>query len=286
MAERPRQVLFETPLVAVGAFHCWPGDERWREVNVVPAYPLVVFPGTSVVIEHVGREPVLANPNHVMFYSRGDEYVRRLHDGRGDHCVYFALKQRLAEQLLGGDSIPFVHGPGEPDVYLLQTELARALRVASPDPLAVEERALEIVDRAIGTAAAYHSRPRTRRRGRTERDHYELAEAAKRLLTETYTERMTLDELARCLHTSGFHLARVFRTRTGFSLHGYRNQLRLRSALERLYSPHCDLASLAHELGFSNHSHFTGAFRAAFGVPPSALREARTKLEARLRARS
>lgn len=289
-----QQVLFESESVAVGVFHCWPDDDRWREVNVVPFYPLVVFPGTSVEIQHVGRRPVLSNANHVMFYGRGDEYLRRVHDERGDHCVYFALKPPLAERLLGGDTVGFTQGPGDPRVYLRHLALVRELKNAEADPLDAEERALEIADDALGVAAAYHCRPPRFRRGRTERDHHELAEAAKRLLTERFEERLTLEEIARALHTSAFHLARVFRARTGFSLHGYRNQLRLRSALARITSPHCDLAALAYELGFSNHSHFTGAFRAAFGVPPSALRDAsprarrelRTNVEARLATRS
>jgi len=33
-----------------------------------------------------------------------------------------------------------------------------------------------------------------------------------------------------------------------------------------------ELAPLALDLGFASHSHFTAAFRAAYGVVPSALR--------------
>jgi AraC-like DNA-binding protein len=70
-----------------------------------------------------------------------------------------------------------------------------------------------------------------------------------------------------------FHLARIFKSRTGFSLHAYRNQLRLRSALERLREPNVDLTGIALDLGFSSHSHFTETFRRAFGKTPSAVRD-------------
>jgi AraC-like DNA-binding protein len=55
-------------------------------------------------------------------------------------------------------------------------------------------------------------------------------------------------------------------------LHGDRNELRLRCALERLERDDCDLTRLALDLGYSSHSHFTSSFRVLFGVPPSAIR--------------
>ena len=72
---------------------------------------------------------------------------------------------------------------------------------------------------------------------------------------------------------SVFHLERVFKSRTGFSLYAYRNQLRLRAALERLGDGDVDLIDIALDLGFSSHSHFTEAFRRNFGKTPSAVRD-------------
>ena len=87
--------------------------------------------------------------------------------------------------------------------------------------------------------------------------------------------RRSLGELARTLHTSPFHLARVFRAETGFTLAGYRQALRLRAALERLPGNDRDLSALALELGFSSHSHFTATFTREYGVPPSAVKDPR-----------
>ena len=58
-----------------------------------------------------------------------------------------------------------------------------------------------------------------------------------------------------------------------FSLHAYRNQLRLRASLERLHEPGVDLIDIALDLGFSSHSHFTETFRRSFGKTPSVVRE-------------
>jgi AraC-like DNA-binding protein len=59
---------------------------------------------------------------------------------------------------------------------------------------------------------------------------------------------------------------------TATTLHAYRNQLRLRAALERVADPGSDLLSVAIDLGYSSHSHLSEAFRRTFKLTPSALR--------------
>ena len=105
-----------------------------------------------------------------------------------------------------------------------------------------------------------------RRRGETKAAHYELAEAAKERIVEMLARPLSLNELAAELRVSPSHLARVFRSETGFALHQYRKQLRLRIALDRLREGARSLTSLALELGFASHSHFTDAFRAEFAL--------------------
>jgi AraC-like DNA-binding protein len=99
-----------------------------------------------------------------------------------------------------------------------------------------------------------------------------LVEAARDVIARRFKDNLSLSEVAREVESSVFHLARVFKTRTGFSLHAYRNQLRLRAALERLAEPGVDLIDIALDLGFSSHSHFTETFRRSFGKTPSAVR--------------
>ena len=49
-------------------------------------------------------------------------------------------------------------------------------------------------------------------------------------------------------------------------------RLRLREGLERLLDEPGQVAAIALAVGFASHSHFTDAFRAEFGCPPSAAR--------------
>ena len=54
-------------------------------------------------------------------------------------------------------------------------------------------------------------------------------------------------------------------------LYRYQLQLRLARALDLLATTP-DVSTLAHDLGFSSHSHFASAFRQAYGRPPSTFR--------------
>ena len=83
---------------------------------------------------------------------------------------------------------------------------------------------------------------------------------------------MSLEEIAAEVNASPFNFARMFNHQTGMPLHRYLTQLRLRAALERLGEAD-DITSLALDLGFSSHSHFTDVFRREFGKTPSEFRK-------------
>jgi AraC-like DNA-binding protein len=150
----------------------------------------------------------------------------------------------------------------------------------------VREALYRVLRHAAGRA--FEVRGTGPRRAATARAHDDAAEHAKKALSTRYAETVSLDALAAELHLSPYHLCRVFRARTGFTLRAYRDQLRLRAALDVLAGGCQDLAALAADLGFASHSHLTDRFRLAFGTTPTAVRgagwarraELRKKLEA------
>jgi AraC-like DNA-binding protein len=273
-ADTAARRVFESDRIVLGEFHCWPGDPRWSSENCADDGHLVVFPGTSVVIEHESGR-VVATPNHVMFYNANQTYRRRLLNPAGDHCAFLVVDERLlAEVGIRESSFPVSHGPVEPRTYLLQRLVLRAVRFrVGTDRLLVEETLCRVLDEAIGSGLRLVPRP-GRERDATAAGRADLVEATKELLALRLGDRLTLGDVARSVHSSPFHLARVFRARTGFTIHGYRNQLRLRSSLDEVLEREADLGLLARRLGYSSHSHFTVSFRRAFGRPPSAVRRA------------
>jgi AraC-like DNA-binding protein len=100
-----------------------------------------------------------------------------------------------------------------------------------------------------------------------------VAEEVEQELATRHGERLTLDVLARVAGVSPFFMCRAFRAVTGETVHGHLVRLRLRAALHALARDgHRELSEVAFAAGFSSHSHFTRAFRAEFGVLPSAVR--------------
>jgi AraC-like DNA-binding protein len=243
---------------------------------------LFAFPRESVWIEHEGGEPFVADANTVTYYNKGQLYTRHKLSLRGDLSEWFSVNSAIiAETLAAHDPsavdrpespFTFTHGPSDPDSYLRQRLVFNHVsKEPNPDRLFVEEAVLDILGDV--TRLAYEqsrpvSRAKPRRRGDTD-----VIEAARDLIARRFMENLSLSEIAAHVRSSVFHLARLFKARTGFSLHAYRNQLRLRTALDRLRDPGVDLTTVALDLGFSSHSHFTETFRRSFGKTPSAVRE-------------
>jgi AraC-like DNA-binding protein len=162
----------------------------------------------------------------------------------------------------------------DPAGFALSRRLAGYLQTAErPDPLLAQENAHRVLRRCV--AASFRKgggSPDPAARPATARAHAALVEEAKVAVTAGFSSRLTLDDVARLIHASPYHLARVFRSHTGYGLHGYVQQLRLRAALERLRDGDQDLAHMALELGFSSHSHLSATFRRTFGITPSRAR--------------
>jgi AraC-like DNA-binding protein len=254
--------VYSTPALRVGVYRCPPGDALWHETNDnIGERPHVVFPGTAVGLVRHGMS-LLVTPNDVVFYRPFETYERSLRDVRGDVSLFIAP----AAEHLDVPSAPL--GQVGAGTFLLARRLVAHLREQDPDPLLIEETAAELVVRAVGGAAAPSGRRPATRHGRAE-----LVEAAKDLLVARVAQPLSLTALADELHVSPFHLTRVFRERTGRTLTAYLHDLRLRAAVERLDDdPRGSMSRLAADLGYCTPSHFTDRFRAAFGIPPSQLR--------------
>lgn len=281
------ELVYRSAAVWIGRFRCAPEHPLFRDSGPASAH-LFVFPRSSVRIRHAGRREFLSSRNVVTYYNRGDEYRRAPVSPEGDVCDWFAIAPRLAASVVAredpraeprGDRVfRFDHGPCDAPSYHAQRVLARRAAQGA-DPLEVEEGAVRILGRLLrgagaagdggGAASAEPLRPA----------HRELAEAARLVLAERLAEPLTLEDVARAVGCSPYHLCRVFRRATATSLHEYRSQLRLRRAVDLIEEGTDDLARLALELGYSSHSHFSHAYRCAFGAPPRELRRAARRAE-------
>jgi AraC family transcriptional regulator len=81
-----------------------------------------------------------------------------------------------------------------------------------------------------------------------------------------------VDDLARHVHMSPFHFARMFKISTGHSPHLYITLRRIERAKELLEQTSMALAEVAQAVGFATQAHFTGVFRAYTGTTPRVYR--------------
>lgn len=143
--------------------------------------------------------------------------------------------------------------------------LRHSLRENVAEPLEAEGLALTLVRRALG--------PRTTHAAGASLGRQRLVDRAKLVLASDPARRWTLAEIAAEVRGSPVYLTQVFQQVEGLPLYRYQLRLRLARALD-LLSQYEDLTSLGLDLGFSSHSHFSAAFKAAYGRSPSGFRQA------------
>ncbi|MFZ0545183.1 MAG: AraC family transcriptional regulator [Candidatus Promineifilaceae bacterium] len=277
-----RNVVFSSPLLEIGLFRCPTWSPSFQDSGPAQRH-LLVFPRTSVKIQHEGKRPVVADPNVVMLYNQGQIYSRTKLSDRGDLCDWFSYHPKVIVEAMRpfdptvderwNNPFCFTHGPTDSDTYLLQRlAFEHVCQTLSPDVLFVEETMLLVLERVLRNT--YHlnkSLPVTR--PDTRQAHADLVHAAKAFIATHFNEPLTIDEIAQATYSSAFHLCRVFRQYTGNTLHHYLNQVRLKASLEFVAEPDVSLTDIGIGLGYASHSHFTKAFRQTFGAPPSTLRE-------------
>jgi AraC family transcriptional regulator len=141
--------------------------------------------------------------------------------------------------------------------------LRHSLHQKIPEPLEAESLALTLVRRALG--------PRTTHTAGASVGRQRLVDRVKLVLASDLMRRWTLAEIAAEVRGSPVYLTQVFQQVEGLPLYRYQLRLRLARALD-LLGQYDDLTALSLDLGFSSHSHFSAAFREAYGRSPSEFR--------------
>jgi AraC-like DNA-binding protein len=232
----------------------------------------VAFPYRGMLVWHVGQEEIVGDANQVLYVTGGEDY--RLSEplpGGFAELVLTPDLDILAEiaQAPGSDlgAHPLFRRRSQrasPRLQRLRTQfLYWAAGVSDADDLATEELVLAMLHSALADDPP-GSTP-TKPAGR-------LIRRTKEFLEAELANRIRLPEVGRAVGASPTYLTDLFRRVEGVSLHRYVVQLRLARALVELPDVD-DLSALALDLGFSSHSHFSAAFRRAFGCTPSEFRE-------------
>lgn len=264
--------LLDSGTVAVRHVDC-AGTCRHRSGEECASHTHLVFPYRGLYLRHVGGDLAVADANHVLLFNEGQGYQVSHPVSGGDSSLVLSVAQPLLAELApkallcagAGLSFNQQHLRIDARAQALVMLLKHSLQRGTIEPLEAEGLALTLVSRAIG--------PRTSRVSGATRARRRLVDRVKVLLASDLSRRWTLAEIAREMRGSPVYLTQVFQQVEGMPLYRYHLRLRLARALD-LLAERADLSGLAQDLGFSSHSHFSAAFKQAYGMTPAQFRSA------------
>ena len=263
--------LLDTDTVAVRNVRCG-GACRHRSAEECASATHLVFPYRGVYMRHVGSDQAVADANHVLFFNAGEGYQVSHPLAGGDACLDLELSDSVLHELVpsallndrGRLGFRRQHQRIDPRAQALVALLRHTLENRTIEPLEAESLSLTLVCRSLGPRTSHETGATHARR--------RLADRVKVLLAGDLSRRWKLAEIAAEIGGSPVYLTQVFQQVEGIPLYRYHLRLRLARALD-LIARYEDLSALAAELGFSSHSHFTAAFRQAYGRSPTDFRQ-------------
>jgi len=198
-----------------------------------------------------------------------------VHDGiAGSDETYTLQTFRLSPALLRGlgEEITGKHDfPSQASVVLRDTQLAdqligmhAALQSESASPLLQEARVMELFESLF--ARLLKPSPQVIPGTLLPRELARVRE----FMEVHLRDKITLDDLALVLGLDRFRFLKLFKRTVGMTPHAWLLRLRLERAIELIkMKDDMSITDVAHAVGFFDQSHFTHAFRAAYGVTPA-----------------
>jgi len=262
--------LLQSDTVGARVVRC-NGTCRHRSAEECAAKTHLVFPFRGVYVRHVGNDQAVADANHVLFFNEDEGYQISHPVQGGDESLVIDVADPVFHELTPAslltrpEKLEFrrQHLRIDARAQALAALLRHGLENGSVEALEAESLLLTLVCRSLG--------PRTTHETVASHAQRRLADRVKVLLASDLGRRWTLADIAAEIGGSPVYLTQVFQKVEGIPLYRYQMRLRLARALD-LVARHDDLSALAAELGFSSHSHFTAAFRQAYGRSPAAFR--------------
>jgi AraC family transcriptional regulator len=262
--------LLRSPVVTIRDTYCR-GTCRHQSAEECTTTTQLVFPYRGVYVRHVGLNQAVAEANQVLFFNCFEGYRISHPVSGGDASLTLVISEAMLRELapttLMRDGVnPWFRQPRlriDARTQALVALLRHSLRQRIAEPLEAESLSLTLVQRALG--------PRTTHAPGATFGRQRLVDRVKLVLASNLARRWTLAEIAAEVRGSPVYLTQVFQQVEGLPLYRYQLRLRLARALD-LLAHYDDLTDLSQDLGFSSHSHFSAAFREAYGQSPSEFR--------------
>jgi AraC-like DNA-binding protein len=256
-----------TSTVAVWDVICCGRTRHESEEETVDSTHLV-FPYRGIYVHHVGHAHSVTEPNHVALLN-GDEHYRVSHPVEGGDAALSIgvdtptlLEMTPAEHLRKSGRAIFkpLRLPIDPQSQARVAMLRHSLDTGRMNVLEAETLTLTLIRGALGERRS----PSLGKPGQSQK----MVDKAKLVVSSDLGRRWTLAEIADEVGASPVYLTGIFHRVAGMPLSRYQRRLRLARALH-LLRDYEHVTDLALDLGFSSHSHFSSAFKEAYGRSPS-----------------
>lgn len=235
------------------------------------------FPRTSVLITDASGRTFTSTPSQINCYGVGARLQRDAIESFDDNTDYYVISESLLRSHAAGEQAQALllnkqfHCP--PDIYIRQRQLVENLRAHRlSTPLEKEAEVLsfvsDLIERLLQFTESRNARPQRMGTDR-QRDRIEYV---KKLACGVDHDATSLRTLAEKANMSPWHLSREFKRYVGEPLHQFVIKNRLYQSLDRIADRGISISDIAHDLGFSHHSHFTMSFTRLFGCTPRSFR--------------
>lgn len=211
--------------------------------------------------ETFGRARRECSPRTALFHASDDPHAEHFHD-RGGHSFIVEIERSWIDRLRDEYRFPSITADFRSGALpALGARLYGEFSAYDAlSPLIVEGLMLEIAGETARRASDGAVR-KPKWLARTEN-----------YLNDRIVEPFTLSEVASVAGVHPIHLAQTFRRFHGTSIGGYLRRLRLDRARRELIGTRKPISEIAFECGFSDQSHLTRMFKAAFGETPGRFR--------------
>jgi AraC family transcriptional regulator len=195
--------------------------------------------------------------NYGQYFECGHEH------GTGDRCISFQYAPEFFERAGVSGRFP-VHRI--PPMSVLSPQVVEA-RLAAQSPANVD---FEELAHGMAAAALHVLGKNSYERGIPTAADERRISATLRFIEANLAEPLPLEKLAAMARMSEFHFLRTFKHVTRVTPHQFILRARLREAAVRLRSTLDEVLEIALDAGFRDLSNFNHAFRAEFGLNPTA----------------
>ncbi|HEX3107579.1 MAG TPA: AraC family transcriptional regulator, partial [Thermoanaerobaculia bacterium] len=232
------RLLFRSDIAAAGAFRCSAKHGLFTDSGPASGY-LFVFPRSSTKLLFAGGRTVTATPATTIFYNEGQEYRRERIDGI-DASDWFMAAEDVVRDVVtrydnsaadrGSKIFRLASGRAAGRLYLRQRRIHQQLATGAIDPLDADEAIVNLLDAAVREACGVRPGPSPI----TPAERQEVVAKVMAVIAARPAANLPLRELAKAANCSPYHLCRIFRGATGYTITAYKHALRLHIALGAL----------------------------------------------------